>query len=255
MRVTGYDDNGRGVPVEGATVKLGPLELQTDAAGMARATLAPGPLRRGGHQGRPGALLPRAGERGVRRLAAFAHSGGSCWPAAGSAQGEEREGSAELRITRDFGRETLDSARIDSVREDDTVMRFLRREADIETSYGGRFVQEIEDLAGGGAERHPRLVLLGERPGVERRRGRVRALARRPGAVGLPRLGGDDADPGDRRAPTPSRSGAGSRASAGPSAWSARTRTRTRARPSRTGSATWAWPRPAPRWGRAERRT
>ena len=42
VRVTGYDDNGHGVPVEGAAVELGSLELQTDAAGTARATLGPG---------------------------------------------------------------------------------------------------------------------------------------------------------------------------------------------------------------------
>jgi hypothetical protein len=70
----------------------------------------------------------------------------------GLGEGDEREGSAELRVTRDFGRETLASARMDTVREDDTVMRFLRREADIETSYGGRFVQKIDDLEGAGAE-------------------------------------------------------------------------------------------------------
>ena len=150
MRVTGYDDNGRGAPVEGAAVRLGPLELSTDAAGVARATLPPG---------RYGVVATKDGlvrsfrervTRGVKRLAAFL-TAAVLLAGCGFGQGEEREGSAELRITRDFGRETLDSARIDSVREDDTVMRFLRRESDIETSYGGRFVQQIGDLAGGGA--------------------------------------------------------------------------------------------------------
>ena len=70
----------------------------------------------------------------------------------GLGPGEEREGAVELRVTRDFGRETLDTARTNSVREDDTVMRLLRREADIETRYGGRFVHEIEGLVGAGAE-------------------------------------------------------------------------------------------------------
>jgi hypothetical protein len=42
VRVTGYDDNGRGVRIEGATVTLGALELETDADGLARATVAPG---------------------------------------------------------------------------------------------------------------------------------------------------------------------------------------------------------------------
>jgi hypothetical protein len=56
-----------------------------------------------------------------------------------------------MRITRDFGRETLATARLDPLREDDTAMRFLRREADIETRFGGRFVHAIDGLAGGGS--------------------------------------------------------------------------------------------------------
>jgi hypothetical protein len=44
-RVTGYNDNGRGVPVEGATVKVGSVELETDADGVARTSLAPGRYR------------------------------------------------------------------------------------------------------------------------------------------------------------------------------------------------------------------
>jgi hypothetical protein len=87
----------------------------------------------------------------VRRLAALLTIA-ALLAGCGLGEGDEREGSAQLQITRDFGRETLATARMDSVREDDTVMRFLRREADIETSYGGRFVQEIEGLAGAGAE-------------------------------------------------------------------------------------------------------
>jgi hypothetical protein len=84
---------------------------------------------------------------GVALLAATALLAGC-----GLGPGEEREGAVELRITRDFGRETLDTARTDSIREGDTVMRFLRREADIETAYGGGFVQEIDGRVGAGAE-------------------------------------------------------------------------------------------------------
>jgi hypothetical protein len=42
VTVTGYDDNGRGVRVEGAAVTLGPLELHTGAEGTASATLPAG---------------------------------------------------------------------------------------------------------------------------------------------------------------------------------------------------------------------
>lgn len=42
VRVTGYDDNGRGAPVKDATVRVGRLELETDGAGVARGSLTPG---------------------------------------------------------------------------------------------------------------------------------------------------------------------------------------------------------------------
>jgi hypothetical protein len=85
--------------------------------------------------------------RGAALLAATALLAGC-----GLGPGDESEGTVELRITRDFGREALDTARTETIREDDTVMRYLRREADIETRYGGRFVQEIDGLEGAGAE-------------------------------------------------------------------------------------------------------
>jgi hypothetical protein len=68
----------------------------------------------------------------------------------GFGAGEERKGGVALRVTRDFGRELLASTRTDTVREDDTVMRFLRRTRDVETRFGGRFVQSIDGLEGGG---------------------------------------------------------------------------------------------------------
>jgi hypothetical protein len=70
----------------------------------------------------------------------------------GLGEGEERGGdSVELTVTRDFGHERLGEARIGSVREDETVMRMLRSEFDIETRFGGRFVQAIDGLEGHGA--------------------------------------------------------------------------------------------------------
>lgn len=69
----------------------------------------------------------------------------------GLGAGEEQEGGAELRVTRDFGRAELGSARLESLREDQTVMRFLHSEFDVETRFGGRFVQSIDGLEGGGA--------------------------------------------------------------------------------------------------------
>ena len=69
----------------------------------------------------------------------------------GLGEGSEREGGAELRVTRDFGHERLGSARLDKIGEADTVMRLLRRNFDVRTRYGGRFVQAIEGRSGKGA--------------------------------------------------------------------------------------------------------
>jgi hypothetical protein len=73
----------------------------------------------------------------------------------GLGAGEEREGAgAELRVTRDFGHTELGSERLASVSEGQTVMRFLRSRFDVETRFGGRFVQTIDGLSGslGGAQ-------------------------------------------------------------------------------------------------------
>ena len=69
----------------------------------------------------------------------------------GLGAGEEREGGAELRVTRDFGKRLLNTERIEKVRDDQTVMRLLRASNEVATRYGGRFVQAIDGLEGGGA--------------------------------------------------------------------------------------------------------
>jgi hypothetical protein len=72
----------------------------------------------------------------------------------GLGEGDERAGAgAELRVTRDFGRTELGLERLRTVKEGQTVMRFLRSRFEIETRFGGRFVQTIDGLSGsrGGA--------------------------------------------------------------------------------------------------------
>jgi Domain of unknown function (DUF4430) len=88
----------------------------------------------------------------VRRLrrALAVLAGAALLAGCGLGSGEEREGSAELRVTRDFGHAELGSARLDTLREDHTVMRFLRAEFDVETRFGGRFVQAIDGVEGSG---------------------------------------------------------------------------------------------------------
>lgn len=74
----------------------------------------------------------------------------------GLGPGEAEEGEAGLRVTSEFGANELVDASLTNPTESDTVVRFLDEEADIETSYGGNFVDSIDGLEGstvnGGAE-------------------------------------------------------------------------------------------------------
>jgi Domain of unknown function (DUF4430) len=85
-----------------------------------------------------------------RRILAAVVAAATLATGCGLGPGDERAGGAQLRVTRDFGHEELGSARLDTLREDQTVMRFLRSEFDVDTRYGGRFVQAIDGLEGGG---------------------------------------------------------------------------------------------------------
>ena len=69
----------------------------------------------------------------------------------GLGEGDEQEGGAELRVTRDFGREVLAADEIKTVREDQTIIRLLQSRHDVETRFGGKFVSEIDGLGAGGS--------------------------------------------------------------------------------------------------------
>ncbi len=69
----------------------------------------------------------------------------------GFGAGDEQAGGASLRVTRDFGRAELGSVSTDTLREDQTVMRLLRSKFEVDTRFGGRFVQAIDGVAGEGA--------------------------------------------------------------------------------------------------------
>jgi hypothetical protein len=69
----------------------------------------------------------------------------------GLGEGEAREGGATMRVTRNFGHLELGAARVARVREDQTVMRLLRSQFEVDTRFGGRFVQGIDGLEGEGA--------------------------------------------------------------------------------------------------------
>ncbi len=89
-----------------------------------------------------------AGRRALlASLLALAGAAAGC----GVGPGEEREGGAELRVSRDFGKRLLKAERVEKVRDDQTVMRLLRANNEVKTRYGGRFVQAIAGIEGGGA--------------------------------------------------------------------------------------------------------
>lgn len=88
----------------------------------------------------------------IRRIAAVvALAGAAAVAGCGFGTGEE-VGEVSLTVTRDYGHEVILERDGETADESDTVMRLLDRTADIETRYGGGFVQEIEGLAGGALE-------------------------------------------------------------------------------------------------------
>ena len=66
----------------------------------------------------------------------------------GLGPGDESQGEATLTVTRDYGNEVLVEASEEDPPGSETVIRFLDREAEITTRYGGGFVQSIEGVSG-----------------------------------------------------------------------------------------------------------
>ena len=123
-------------------------------------------------------------------------------PAAASAPATRpRARGTELTVSRDFGARRDRAARSsETIPAGETVMRLLQRTFEVETRYGGGFVQSIDGVGGG---------RRGGRPvdwffyvnGIEADSGAAarRLARRRPRVVGPPRLGRRDAHPGGRR--------------------------------------------------------
>jgi len=63
---------------------------------------------------------------------------------------EEQEGGATIRVTRDFGHEEIGATATKTLHEDETVMRVMQSKFDVETRFGGRFVQSIDGVKGTG---------------------------------------------------------------------------------------------------------
>jgi len=73
----------------------------------------------------------------------------------GLGAGESEEGGATLTVTRDFGTRDVGTGAADPIPGGETVMRMLHRDFEVETRYGGGFVQQINGIAGGREDGRP----------------------------------------------------------------------------------------------------
>ena len=73
----------------------------------------------------------------------------------GLGAGDSEEGGATLTVTRDFGTREVGTGSADPIPGGETVMRMLQRDFDVETRYGGGFVQQINGIAGGREDGRP----------------------------------------------------------------------------------------------------
>jgi hypothetical protein len=71
-----------------------------------------------------------------------------CLGGCGFGEGEEKSGGAEIRVTTDFGHSELGADKVEAVHEDESVMRLLQSRYDVETRFGGNFVEAIDGLEG-----------------------------------------------------------------------------------------------------------
>lgn len=60
-----------------------------------------------------------------------------------------QEGSAELLVTRDYGSDVLVEQTLGDLTESEDAIRVLDDNADVETRYGGAFVQSVDGIDGG----------------------------------------------------------------------------------------------------------
>src|SRR5215208_3159980 len=67
----------------------------------------------------------------------------------GFGPGDAETGEATIRVTRDYGAELIGESTVGDPTESDTVMRALDSQAEVETRYGGGFVQSIDGIEGG----------------------------------------------------------------------------------------------------------
>ena len=73
----------------------------------------------------------------------------------GLGAGDSQEGGATLQVTRDFGTREIGTEEADPIPGGETVMRMLQRDFEVETRYGGGFVQQIDGISGGRQDGRP----------------------------------------------------------------------------------------------------
>ena len=86
----------------------------------------------------------------MTRLAALALFVALCSAGCGFGAGDEQEGGAQLRVTKDFGHEELGADDLATIHEDETIMRLLQSRHDVDTRFGGNFVEAIDGVEGSG---------------------------------------------------------------------------------------------------------
>ncbi|MFL6030025.1 MAG: DUF4430 domain-containing protein [Gaiellaceae bacterium] len=84
------------------------------------------------------------------RLAPLALFVALCLAGCGFGAGDEQEGGAELRVTKDFGHEQLAADDLETIHEDESIMRLLQGRHDVDTRFGGKFVEAIDGVEGSG---------------------------------------------------------------------------------------------------------
>ncbi len=89
------------------------------------------------------------GGRGAALAVALAAATASAGCGLGAGSGV---GSVDFAATRDYGRSLVFERQIGDVRESDTVIRLLDRNAEITTRYGGGFIQSIDGTEGGSSD-------------------------------------------------------------------------------------------------------
>ncbi|MBN8867709.1 MAG: DUF4430 domain-containing protein [Solirubrobacterales bacterium] len=98
---------------------------------------------------KPTVISRRSGGRSARAVGmAAVLLAGLALAGCGLGPGEDT-GDAGLLVTRDYGTEALVDEPEMTVNESSTAMRLLDEKTDLETTYGGEYVQAVDGLAGG----------------------------------------------------------------------------------------------------------